>query len=162
MTGRPAARLGDMTAHGSPLAGSPGSLNVLIGNRPAWRGISAAQAAQLARVIAEGAQNIAEANARMTAAAGTPAGPAAVADFNRTVMDAAASAASTIAGFAPADIHACPIVKLVVPDGAGVVINGSQTVLINGLAACRMGDTIQETTSVNSIAAGEFTVLVGG
>jgi len=33
----PAARLGDMTAHGSPLAPGPGSLNVLIGSLPAWR-----------------------------------------------------------------------------------------------------------------------------
>ncbi|MBD1847225.1 hypothetical protein H6F89_28245 [Cyanobacteria bacterium FACHB-63] len=159
--GRPAARLGDMTAHGSPLAGSPGSLNVLIGKRPAWRGISAAQAAQLAATIAKGAERIAEAGARATAAAGTPAAPAAVADFNRTVIDAAAEAASLMSSFG-ADIHTCPIVKLVVPDGAGVVINGSQTVIINGLAACRMQDIIQETTSVNSIVMGEFTVLIGG
>jgi uncharacterized Zn-binding protein involved in type VI secretion len=151
-----------MTAHGSPLAGSPGSSNVFIGKRPAWRGISAAQAAQLARTIAEGTQNITDASARMTAVAGTPAAAAAVADFNRTVADAAASATSVIASFAPADIHTCPIVKLVIPDGAGVVINGSQTVLINGLAACRIGDIIQETTSINSIVAGEVTVLVGG
>ncbi|MBD3884253.1 PAAR domain-containing protein [Phormidium tenue FACHB-886] len=162
MPGRPAARLGDMTAHGSPLAGSPGSPNVLIGKRPAWRGITAAQAAQLAQTIAEGAQNIAEASARVTATAGTPAAGAAVVDFNRTVADAAASAASMITSFAPADIHICPMVKLVVPDGAGVVINGSQTVLINALAACRVGDTIQETTSINTIIAGEPTVLIGG
>ncbi len=35
--GQPAARLGDMTAHGSPLAPGPGSTNVFIGGRPAWR-----------------------------------------------------------------------------------------------------------------------------
>ncbi|MCC5624658.1 PAAR domain-containing protein [Nostoc sp. CHAB 5715] len=61
-----------------------------------------------------------------------------------------------------ADIHTCPVVKVVVPDGAGVVIDGSQTVLINGFAACRMSDTIQETTSVNKIVLGEFTVMIGG
>lgn len=33
----PAARVGDPTAHGTPLAGSPGSANVLIGKMPAWR-----------------------------------------------------------------------------------------------------------------------------
>lgn len=33
---QPAARLGDGTAHGTPLSGS-GSPNVLIGGRPAWR-----------------------------------------------------------------------------------------------------------------------------
>ncbi len=32
-----AARVGDMTAHGTPLAPGPGSTNVLIGNMPAWR-----------------------------------------------------------------------------------------------------------------------------
>jgi uncharacterized Zn-binding protein involved in type VI secretion len=32
-----AARLGDQTSHGTPLGPGPGSLNVLIGGRPAWR-----------------------------------------------------------------------------------------------------------------------------
>jgi len=35
--GQPAARLGDQTSHGTPLAPGPGSVNVLIGNKPAWR-----------------------------------------------------------------------------------------------------------------------------
>jgi uncharacterized Zn-binding protein involved in type VI secretion len=161
MPGKPAARVGDMTAHGSPLGVGPGSLNVFIGKRPAWRGITAAQAAQLAQKIAEGAEKIAEAGAEVLATAGTPAAPAAVANFNKTVTDAAADAASLMGSFM-ADLHTCPIVKLVVPDGAGVVINGSQTVLINGLATCRIGDMIQETTNVNSIVMGEMTVLVGG
>jgi uncharacterized Zn-binding protein involved in type VI secretion len=33
----PAARVGDMTSHGTPLAPGPGSTNVLIGGAPAWR-----------------------------------------------------------------------------------------------------------------------------
>ena len=33
----PAARVGDMTAHGTPLSPGPGSANVLIGGMPAWR-----------------------------------------------------------------------------------------------------------------------------
>ena len=33
----PAARIGDMTAHGTPLGPGPGSPNVLIGGMPAWR-----------------------------------------------------------------------------------------------------------------------------
>jgi uncharacterized Zn-binding protein involved in type VI secretion len=36
----PAARITDMTAHGTPLAPGPGSLNVLIGGLPAWRAVS--------------------------------------------------------------------------------------------------------------------------
>jgi uncharacterized Zn-binding protein involved in type VI secretion len=35
-----AARVGDMTAHGTPLTPGPGSTNVLIGGMPAWRATS--------------------------------------------------------------------------------------------------------------------------
>ena len=35
-----AARLGDQTSHGTPLTPGPGSLNVLIGGKPAWRALS--------------------------------------------------------------------------------------------------------------------------
>jgi uncharacterized Zn-binding protein involved in type VI secretion len=33
----PAARLADLTSHGTPLGPGPGSPNVLIGGMPAWR-----------------------------------------------------------------------------------------------------------------------------
>ena len=36
----PAARVGDMTAHGTPLSPGPGSTTVLIGGMPAWRATS--------------------------------------------------------------------------------------------------------------------------
>jgi len=32
-----AARVGDMTSHGTPLAPGPGSTDVLIGGMPSWR-----------------------------------------------------------------------------------------------------------------------------
>lgn len=35
--GQPAARVGDQTSHGTPLSPGPGSMNVLIGGKPAWR-----------------------------------------------------------------------------------------------------------------------------
>src|SRR5262249_48419771 len=35
----PAARVGDLTSHGSPLAPGIGSVNVLIGSMPAWRAL---------------------------------------------------------------------------------------------------------------------------
>ena len=35
-----AARIGDMTAHGTPLSPGPGSVNVIIGGMPAWRATS--------------------------------------------------------------------------------------------------------------------------
>jgi len=42
-----AARVGDMTSHGTPLAPGPGSFNVLIGGMPAWRVGSDAHACPL-------------------------------------------------------------------------------------------------------------------
>jgi uncharacterized Zn-binding protein involved in type VI secretion len=38
--GLPAARVGDMTSHGTPLGPGPGAVNVLIGGMPAWRATS--------------------------------------------------------------------------------------------------------------------------
>ncbi|HKW84188.1 MAG TPA: PAAR domain-containing protein [Burkholderiaceae bacterium] len=35
--GQPAARLGDTTSHGTPLAPGPGCLTVMIAGQPAWR-----------------------------------------------------------------------------------------------------------------------------
>jgi uncharacterized Zn-binding protein involved in type VI secretion len=35
--GQPAARVGDMTSHGTPLSPGPGSPNVLIEGAPAWK-----------------------------------------------------------------------------------------------------------------------------
>jgi uncharacterized Zn-binding protein involved in type VI secretion len=161
MPGMPAARVGDVTAHGSPLIPGPGSMNVMIGGQPAWRGMSAAAIAALAAAATQGAEDIAKATATNAAAAGTPGAPAAAADLAKTVADTVAKMASLMAS-SGADIHACPIVKVLVPDGPGVDITPSQTVMINGLPAGRMGDTIQEATSVNAIAMGLPTVMIGG
>lgn len=38
--GQPAARVGDMTSHGTPLGLGPGCLSVLIGGLPAWRAVT--------------------------------------------------------------------------------------------------------------------------
>jgi uncharacterized Zn-binding protein involved in type VI secretion len=38
--GQPAARVGDLTGHGTPLAPGPGCPTVLIGGLPAWRCVS--------------------------------------------------------------------------------------------------------------------------
>jgi uncharacterized Zn-binding protein involved in type VI secretion len=35
--GQPAARIGDITSHGTPLSPGPGCPTVLIGGKPAWR-----------------------------------------------------------------------------------------------------------------------------
>ena len=148
MPGKPAARLGDMTAHGSPLSPGPGSPNVLIGKKPAWRGLPTASVGKLL----ESAKNAAE------AAIGVVTEIAKAQEHLETIAEEASSMAKIMGS---TDQHACPVVKVVVPDGNGVVINGSLTVLINGLPACRMGDTVQEVTSVNNIVMGEPTVLIG-
>jgi uncharacterized Zn-binding protein involved in type VI secretion len=96
----PAARVGDLTSHGSPLGPSTGSLNVLIGGQPAWRAI--------------------------------------------------------------VDLHACPLVTVLVPHVGGAVLFGSKTVLINNFPAARMGDLIVEAGPPNAIAAGCPTVRIGG
>ena len=45
--GQPAARLGDQTSHGTPLAPGPGSATVLIGGKPAWRAAADSHACPL-------------------------------------------------------------------------------------------------------------------
>jgi uncharacterized Zn-binding protein involved in type VI secretion len=94
-----AARIGDLTSHGTPLAPGPGSFNVLIGGQPAWR--------------------------------------------------------------VGSDVHACPLVTVLVPHVGGVVAVGSFTVLINGLPAARQGDMIVEAGPPNAIVMGCPTVIIG-
>ena len=77
---------------------------------------------------------------------------------------AAAAMGSAITSAAGgADIHACSTPLPIPPHGPGVVIDGSQTVLINNLPACRMGDTVLEAVGPpNKIVSGEMTVVIGG
>ncbi len=100
----PAARVTDLTTHGTPLAPGPGSVDVLIGGLPAWRAMM--------------------------------------------------------------DQHACPMVNITGPDGVGMVMMGSPTVLINNMMACRMGDIVMEIPGLclgpaNPIVLGEMTVMIG-
>jgi hypothetical protein len=134
-----------------------------MGGMPAWLGMSAAAAAALTAPRAAGAADVADktAKAAAAAAAGPVAAAAAQADLAAATAKAAADTAASMAG-SGASINACPIVKLLVPDGIGVVMMPSQTVLINKMGACRVGDMIQEVTSVNAIAMGWPTVIIGG
>jgi len=165
----PAARITDNVAHPLPpvLTPGPGSLNVLIGFLPAWRGIplGAVAALQAAKTTADTA--VQTAVAATAAAAGTPPPGPAVAYAAEQAVKASALAAmsSAISGAAAsgADIHACVTPSPVPPHGPGVVINGSATVQVNFLPQCRMGDTIMEAIGPpNSIVKGETTVIVGG
>jgi uncharacterized Zn-binding protein involved in type VI secretion len=164
--GKPAARITDNVAHPLPpvLTGGPGSPSVLIGSLPAWRGVLAAAvpALQSAKQISDTAIQVAE--AATLAAAGTPGAPAALAAEQTTKATSAATMGSAIAAAAAgADIHNCATPLPLPPHGPGVVIDGSQTVLINNLPASRMGDTIIEALGPpNKIIKGDFTVLIGG
>ena len=96
----PAARLGDITGHGTPLGPGPGSPTVLIAGQPAWRVLS--------------------------------------------------------------DIHACPLINVLIPHVGGVVLKGSTSVLIGGLPAARVGDQVTEIPGgPNPIVQGAATVLLG-
>lgn len=163
---RPAARITDNVAHPLPpvLTGGPGSPTVLIGGLPAWRGIplAAAPALQAAKQTSDIAIQTAE--AATLAAAGTPGLPAAKTAEETTKATAATTMSSTIMSSAGgADIHNCATPLPLPPHGPGVVIDGSATVLINNLPACRMGDTIVEALGPpNKIVRGCPTVLIGG
>ena len=161
----PAARITDNVAHPLPpvLTPGPGSLNVLIGFLPAWRGLplAAVGALMAAKNISETAIKVAE--AATIAAAGTPGAPAAKLAEETVKATAAATMGSMISSMAGmADIHACLTPLPIPPHGPGVVIDGSPTVMINNLPACRLGDTIIEAVGPpNKIVKGEFTVIIG-
>jgi len=166
-----AARVTDPTAHlMTPLGVGPGSPNVLIGFLPAWRGLPAAAAAALQAQKDVSDAAVKTAQAATIAAAGTPGAPAAkaaeetakgVAAAAMATAISAAVGASATSGGAP-DIHTCPVPMGLVPHGPGVVIDGSKTVLINGLPACRVGDSILEALGPpNKIVMGHMKTFIG-
>jgi uncharacterized Zn-binding protein involved in type VI secretion len=162
----PAARITDNVAHPLPpvLTPGPGSMDVLIGGLPAWRGIPAAAAAALQAAKTASDITVKAAEAATVAAAGTPGAPAAYAAEQTAKATALAALSSTISAMAGmSDHHACVTPSPVPPHGPGVVIDGSQTVMINNMPACRMGDTIIEPLGPpNKIVKGEMTVIIGG
>jgi uncharacterized Zn-binding protein involved in type VI secretion len=161
----PAARIFDPVAHPAPgvLMPGPASPNVIIGGKLAWRGVPAAAAAAITAAKATSDTAIKTAEAATVAAAGTPGLPAAKAAEETTKATAAASMGAMITGAAGgADIHACTTPLPIPPHGPGVVIDGSPTVLHNGLPACRQGDTIIEPVGPpDKIVLGCITVIIG-
>lgn len=163
-----AARTTDNVAHPLPpvLMPGPGSMNVFIGFLPAWRGIPNAAVAALQAAKAAADATVQAAVSATTAAAGTQAAPAAYAAEQATkasVLSSMSSAISSAASASGADIHLCTTPSPTPPHGAGVVINGSTTVMVNNLPACRLGDTILEALGPsNTIMKGETTVVIGG
>jgi uncharacterized Zn-binding protein involved in type VI secretion len=161
----PAARVTDQVAHPLPpmLGPGPGSVTTMIGYLPAWRGVPAGAAAALQAAKQASDATIKAAEAASAAAAGTPGAPAAKAAEEATKASCAAAMGSMISGMAGgADIHMCSQPLPVPPHGPGVVINGSTTVMIDNLPACRQGDQILEAVGPpNNIVMGCTTVMIG-
>jgi len=173
-----AVRVTDSTAHGFPLNPGPGSTNVIIGWLPAWRAVPAALAAGL-QAMQQGFDKAATvAESATKAASGTPGQPAALA-AEAAVKAAAVSAFSAaisaaqgasagltaMSGNGTPDIHSCMMPRLTAPGcfhGPGVVLQGSTTVMINGLPATRVGDKVVEALGgPDNILTGELTVNIG-
>jgi uncharacterized Zn-binding protein involved in type VI secretion len=161
----PAARVGDPVAHPMPpvLGPGPGSMDVLIGNQPAWRGMPLAAVAAIASAKAASDTAVVTAKAATTAAAGTPGAPAALAAETTVEATATSTLTSALTGAgAGADQHVCATPLPIPPHSMGMVITGSMTVLINNLPACRAGDTILECLGPpNTISMGCPTVIIG-
>ncbi len=169
----PAARILDPVLHPLPpvLQPGPGSMNVLIGKKPAWRGIGGAGGAafQAAKKISDAAIEVLE---KATIAAAPTPGAAVAKTAEETGKTAAATAMGTLASSLAAvpspkggfpDTHVCATPLPIPPHGPGFVIDGSKTVMINGLPACRQGDTVLEALGPpNKIAMGLPTVIIGG
>lgn len=162
--GKPAARVGDPVAHPLPpvLTGGPGSFNVVIGGKPAWRGVPIASAAAIQSM--KQTSDITIQTAEMATAGSDPISkPGFLAAEQSTKAAMAASMSSSISSMsAGADIHNCATPLPAPLHGPGVVVDGSTTVLINGLPACFVGNTIVEAVGPpNKIVMGCPTVLIG-
>ncbi len=161
----PAARVGDFVSHPLPptLGPGPGSPDVKIGNKPAWRGVPAAAAAamQAVKQVADIAVQAAEAATQAAVGPALPIAKAAEQTLKGATLTALTNAFSAVS--AGADKHVCNVPSPIPPHGPGMVIDGSKTVLINNLPACRLGDTVLEPLGPpNKIAMGEMTVIIGG
>lgn len=163
--GKPAARLADSVAHPTPpvLTGGPGSPNVWIGGKPAWRGVMPAAAAVIQAAKKSTDIMIKTAESATAAASGTPGYPAAKAAEEATKATAAIVMGNLISSMAAgADIHTCSVPLPPPPHGPGVVVDGSSSVLINNFPACFLGNTIVEAVGPpNKITAGAPNVLIG-
>jgi uncharacterized Zn-binding protein involved in type VI secretion len=173
---QPAARVADPVLHPippvlTPLPGkAPGSPNVLIGNVPAWRGISPEQLAQLLNAMKDAEIAIKKAETATKLASTPEQKSLAAANEVKVKAEQAKKLGEMMAGFAAvADVHVCATPLPLPIHISGVVSTGSQTVSINGQPACRAGDEILEAnllTNVppltNRIRQGWPTVLIGG
>jgi uncharacterized Zn-binding protein involved in type VI secretion len=161
--GKPAARITDKVAHPTPpvLTQGPGSPNVLIGGLRAWRGIpkGSAKGIQEKKKVSDKAIKAVETPSKTSALELTIQAEEAT-NMIKTIIKEIEELAKKLPG--TPDIHMCSTPLPPVPHGPGIVINGSSTVMINGLPACRRGDTIVEALGPpNKIVGGCLTVEIG-
>ncbi|HOR28004.1 MAG TPA: PAAR domain-containing protein [Candidatus Sumerlaeota bacterium] len=155
------ARVGDPTSHGGPLSPGPGSADVFVGAKPAWRALPAGpNPVAAAKALGDTKKAVAEKELKIAMEDGNPWK---IRMAIRRLKEAEAEAAATMTGAikaSPADQHACPV-SSPQAHGLGVVLVGSTTVSINDLAATLQGDMVVEAAGgPNPIAAGCPTVLI--
>jgi uncharacterized Zn-binding protein involved in type VI secretion len=168
-----AARVTDQVLHPTPpaLGSGVGSQNVRIGGLPAWRGMPRGAAGGLKQAKADADKEIKTAEAMTRQATGTPGYAVAknaeqglkaekARAMTSQILETVANLASSGGGMI--DVHSCSTLLPLPPHGPGVVTEGSSTVLINGLPACRMGDTLLEAIGPeNKIVRGCTSVIIG-
>lgn len=60
------------------------------------------------------------------------------------------------------DLHTCPLVTGTVPHVGGPILKGEPTVVIGGMPAARIGDTVTCVGPTDTIIKGSPTVIIGG
>ena len=158
----PAARITDPVSHPLPpvITGGPTAITVIIGMKPAWRGVGGGVAAGITAGNKAATTAIQAAETATKAAVG-PAAPIAFAAEQALKASLLASMSSMISG-SGTDIHVCATPSPIPPHGPGVVTTPSKTVIVCNMPAARQGDTITEAIGPpNKIAMGEPTVLIG-
>ncbi len=166
----PAARVSDLVTHPFPpvLTGSPGAVTVIVGFLPAWRGLPMGACGAIKAEKEKTDKKLADLKKKKDAAKGTPDFPAAEAAEKKGQAEELAKMGPMILAAAAGgtDVHMClgiPPVPFGVPHGPGIVMDGSKTVMINSMPACRMTDTVTEAIGgPNKILMGCMTVIIGG
>jgi uncharacterized Zn-binding protein involved in type VI secretion len=157
---KPAARVGDEVEHPLPaVLTAEGSPNVFIGGQPAWRGIGGAQGAQFQSAATKSSNLVKDAKTS-NQLTGVPSQDQ-IEDLKNTQMKLMMATINNLP--AGVDIHDCETDLPEIPHGPGVITDGSKTVTINGMTACRQGDTVTEAIGgPNKVTGGCPTVFIGG
>jgi uncharacterized Zn-binding protein involved in type VI secretion len=148
-----------LSPHTPAVLTGEGSPNVFIGGQPAWRGIGGAQGAQYQQ-NATNASNLVKDAKTSNQLTGVP-DKATLDQIQQKQLDSMEAQIKNLP--AGVDIHTCELTEPPpIPHGPGVITDGSKTVMINGMPACRMGDTVTEAIGgPNKVTKGCPTVFIG-